>query len=547
MTSTPVPTPAHQKVLQADDDIDLKQIAESLQRQKKVIIGFAFASLLFSALFAFTRKPVWEGRFQIVLEKDLDRIDRLSQLAASTPLIANAIGIGDKNQSQLKTEVQILKSPSVLKTTYDFVKFSKTKNGENVENWSFRQWRDDSLIVELDKGTSVLNIAYQDTDSRLVLPVIKKISNDYQEYSGRARSKSINNALAFVEKQVEKFRRQAKTSSRNLDAFSIRYGITSSGGSVVSTSINVNRMLSQHAISTPPGDFNKQYNSHSVQKQRDPYEQLAGINQELIRRKQRFTNRDPGVLALIRERDALRDYIELTAGGSLTLPGQQPTSKEQAQGLILTFQELKRTAKRDIDTLSRLEGSLLSLQLEQAKQNDPWELISTPTLLDKPVAPKKIRIIGLGFIGGILIGCVAGLIKDRRSGLIYSEKELCNMLHAPLLGRLRMRQTNDWKICCELIANGPLFEARTIALIPVGQPEIKAIESLSKVLQTSVGERSMLVSKNLMETRNCDTQLLIVQPGNCTREQLNQLEQNLAMQGTTVSGWLLMDPEGAVA
>ena len=35
MTSTPVPTPAHQKVLQADDDIDLKQIAESLQRQKK--------------------------------------------------------------------------------------------------------------------------------------------------------------------------------------------------------------------------------------------------------------------------------------------------------------------------------------------------------------------------------------------------------------------------------------------------------------------------------------------------------------------------------
>ena len=146
-----------------------------------------------------------------------------------------------------------------------------------------------------------------------------------------------------------------------------------------------------------------------------------------------------------------------------------------------------------------------------------------------------------------MIGCVAGLIKDRRSGLIYSEKELCNMLHAPLLGRLRMRQTNDWKICCELIANGPLFEARTIALIPVGQPEIKAIESLSKVLQTSVGERSMLVSKNLMETRNCDTQLLIVQPGNCTREQLNQLEQNLAMQGTTVSGWLLMDPEGAVA
>ena len=48
--------------------------------------------------------------------------------------------------------------------------------------------------------------------------------------------------------------------------------------------------------------------------QGDALGQLAAINQELIRRQQRFTSRDPGVLALIRERDALRRYIEVTAG-----------------------------------------------------------------------------------------------------------------------------------------------------------------------------------------------------------------------------------------
>ena len=66
------------------------------------------------------------------------------------------------------------------------------------------------------------------------------------------------------------------------------------------------------------------------------------------------------MLALIRERDALRRYIEVTAGGSLTLPGQQPTSKEQAQELILQFKELDRTARRDTATLDELESTLLS-------------------------------------------------------------------------------------------------------------------------------------------------------------------------------------------
>ena len=95
----------------------------------------------------------------------------------------------------------------------------------------------------------------------------------------------------------------------------------------------------------------------------DAFAQLASINKELIRRQQHFTSRDPGVRALIRERNALRRYIELTAGGSLTLPGQIPATKEDAQELILKFNELDRTARRDIATLDSLESTLLSLEV----------------------------------------------------------------------------------------------------------------------------------------------------------------------------------------
>ena len=280
--------------------------------------------------------------------------------------------------------------------------------------------------------------------------------------------------------------------------------------------------------------------------QGDALSQLAAINQELIRRQQRFTSRDPGVLALIRERDALRRYIEVTAGGSLTLPGQQPASKEQAQELILQFKELDRTARRDAATLDELESSLLSLQLEQARQTDPWELISTPTMTDHPVAPTKKRIVALGLFGGLVLGCGAALVRDRRSGLVFSEDELRTSIPGPLLERLLLQQTRNWPMACELLAQGPLKQAQTIALIPVGQPDTSGLQALTTDLQTALSGRALLVSSDLVKTRGCDTQLLVVQSGNCTRSQLARLQQSLALQGTPIAGWLLLDSTAEV-
>ena len=174
----------------ADDEIDLRQVAAALGRQK-LIATIAGAAVLLSGLYAFTRKPVWEGQFQIVLEnQDSSSAGRLAQLAANNPLLANLAGVGGGEGSQLETEVKVLESPSVLKPTYDFVKSNKAKAGENVSNWTFLGWRE-SLEIELEKGTSVLNIAYRDTDPDLVLPVIERISKDYQRYSGRDRQRGL--------------------------------------------------------------------------------------------------------------------------------------------------------------------------------------------------------------------------------------------------------------------------------------------------------------------------------------------------------------------
>ena len=70
---------------------------------------------------------------------------------------------------------------------FEFVKDEKIKAyGDNVEqSLKFKDWRKDQLSVNFEQGTAILNLAYRDTDKKLIIPVLDKISSAYQKYSGK--------------------------------------------------------------------------------------------------------------------------------------------------------------------------------------------------------------------------------------------------------------------------------------------------------------------------------------------------------------------------
>ena len=94
--------------------------------------------------------------------------------------------------------------------------------------------------------------------------------------------------------------------------------------------------------------------------------------------------------------------------------------------MLIKYRELLRNAIRDEATLNQLETERQALGLEQARKQDPWELISTPTLLDKPIAPRKRQMLGVGLLAGIVIGSGVALLLDRRTGLVLVLRN-CNL------------------------------------------------------------------------------------------------------------------------
>ena len=133
----------------------------------------------------------------------------------------------------------------------------------------------------------------------------------------------------------------AKESNRRLDNFKFSYGIIDNAGEISSP------LLNKLASPVP-----------QIEKGRDPLSELAEINKELTRRLQFFTEEDPSIERLKKERKAVLKYIDETGGGLISIAAG--ASKEINREILLEYNELKRTAIRDSAAVIAMESELLS-------------------------------------------------------------------------------------------------------------------------------------------------------------------------------------------
>ncbi len=556
----PQPTPG------ADDEIDLRELAAALQRHWRLIAKVAGGALALSTLYALSAPRVWEAEFQIVLASENNAGGRLAQLAAANPVLSSIAGLADGGSKEsLATEVKVLESPSVLKPVFDFVRRSKQRAGQNVDRMRFSDWLKNNLDVKLEKGTSVLNISYTDTDKNMILPVIQRISRDYQIYSGRGRRRDIANAVAYLKQTTADLTPKAEASMKRAQAYALSNGlgltdgmpvvgaVTSSGGNTVEGNrqqAQAKVLLLQQQLAQARANGNRVlFQAPQLDANAELYKQYQATEARLSDLRSRLRDNDELVRNLQRQRLSLiatlnRQTLGLLQGELATAEATLQASSRPKE-VVLQHRELVRKAIRDEKTLAELENQLQLAQLEQAKKTQPWELISTPTMIDDPVAPKKGRIMALGLLAGLVAGCSAALVVDRRSGQVFSQDELQQLLPGPLLAHLNPADPTALDGHLTLLARGPLADSQRLGLIPVGLPSKgPQMRRLLTALRQRMPQTELHCDHDLIEAAKCDHQLLITSLGAPTRSQLVSLRQQLQLQGSPITGWLLLDDSG---
>ncbi len=566
VTATPPPGTSQAN----DNEIDLGQVVGALRRRWKILVGVAGGTVLLAGLFTLIQKPTWEGEFQIVLADKEESSGKAVSILAQNPSLAALVGAGGNSSDRLETEVKILESPSVLKPVFDFVRTTKINSGEKVDDLRFAEWRKKNLDIKLEKGTSVLNLSYRDKDQSLILPVIERISKAYQAYSGRDRKQGLARAVDYLDQQIKIYKARALSSLKAAQQYAIEQDLTalrSDDETVNNLNLDAVRVQAANEIRNYDQQLRQLSklgnDSEAIQFKGLTIPELAGkglpqqiesINVQLAFLRQTFTDKEPQIKNLVERRQLLIDVFKRNTISYLLAKRADAQARlaaaQRPKGVLIRYRQLLRVASRDDAIFNKLDDDRRGVALEKARRTDPWELISTPTLLDKPVAPRKVRNLALGLLAGLVLGSGAALVVDRRSGRVFSREELQQLLPYPLLADLDSHTPETWDASLQLLATGPLQGAHTVALVPIGdapvhETSIALAEALQTVLQqlNPQGPSPLVsASSDLVAARQADRQLLITATGATSREQLAHWRQQLDLQGKPVAGLILLAP-----
>ena len=459
---------------EANDEVDFPKIINLLIRNKILISTFTVSLFILSCIFALTKKRVWEGQFEIVVRQGKD-VNPAELFLSGSPKLLDALGddLAKSSKKGLKTEIGILESSSVLMPVFETFKKEKL-NLNNSERITFNSWKK-NLDVDLKKNTSILEISFRDTDKKLINMVLEKIIGIYQEYSGKARKRNLELTNIYLTEQIDIYKTQVLISMREMQEYALDQDLSAldyefnvpgrkrndiNANTPKALNIEQARVIAANTIRNIDAKIKK---IESLETDFDAItyinltipdlgkdssiNDLSVIDIQLLELQSKYTDKFPAIIRLKEKRKALIKLLKEKSIGFLKAKKVSAQAVVEAatrpKGVLLKYKELARKAQRDDFTLVQLENQKRLINLQQAKLEDPWELITKPTINNSPIAPRRslIAIFGtfFGFIGGISIA----IFKERKSGLIYEADDLESILGVKIIERIDLNNQNS--------------------------------------------------------------------------------------------------------
>ena len=561
-----------------DDDLDLRVLLNFLIRNKKLITILTLIAAIFSYFLSKKMEKVWEGDFQIVLETN----EGSSKRTSSESIFGNLAGILDitgNSSNSLETQVAILKSSSVLEPVFNYVNLEK--NITNQTN-SFSNWLNSNLEIELLEKTSVLNISYQDKNKDLIIPVLDRISDAYQIYSGKNKKRNFALTKTYLLEQIESYKKKSSNSLKALQKYAADQDLTLLSSNQISRDndllqnmnlLNQNSPLqlqsSRNVISNIDIEnirvdaANKIRNIDSQIskiKEIENSDQLrflntklsAGFNIELTSKiketdliiidlKSRYTDKENSIKRLEEKKEFLvkqqKESLIRALEAEKILAQAEMESAKRPKGVILKYKELIRNADRDEKILVSLENELRVITLEEAKLEDPWELITKPRLKQFPVKPEKNKIRLIGILIGLLSGIIISLFREKKSGLLHDEKSLEKIFNTQVITNIGINKVDD---NLEIINDIYLMNKnKKFKFYIIGIENINKIKFLEEFLSDK--EINYQIETKLENINKDSFTILVTSLGVIKKEEILSIKKRLDVLNFQFSGIILLN------
>ena len=563
------------------DNFDLRILIRSFFLNKKLIAIITFLSMAISLFYASTKEKIYKGSFQIVLKNDSNS----SNNSFSSELLSNALGsrisnfVRSQTAQDINTQVEILKSPSVLMPIFEYVKAEKLNAKKNISKYRFDKWLKKSLGIELIDGTTVLKIEYFDNNKELIFNSLNKISTAYQQYSDKDRITGLESGIKYIENQIEIYKQKSQNSfsefqkfatENNMNSFFISENfseedvssfIDSQSGiqqdSVLRKRINTLELYIARLenIKNNTLDFELAKSIAEIMSEnteillkRNDLVSISTVSESLLNAKTNLTENDPSIIDLQLQLDFMKaDFVKTIIAELKSLKTRSEIdlqSNLKSDSQYTKYKELARKSIRDDLTLQNLEQQKQILSLEQAKSSKPWELITEPTLFDKPIGLAKRLILLNGLLIGLVLSTLTIYLKDRIKDYVYSYKELTKDINIGFKLNIQTQKQEKFKETIKILSLklSQKEKINNLGLFIVGDIPKEYINKIVENLNLE-NQFKIVIAKDLLEIQKLNTNLIVLSPGAITRTELKNLKQNINVQGISFLGALIIDLE----
>ncbi len=511
----------------SSDEIDLKLIFQMFLRNKNFIFLFTFLITSMTILFSFSLKPIWRGRFNVVVKSETNSTLGLSRVSSSA-MLDSIIRGGNDNK---KTQELILQSPSVLMPVYKFVKESYKNKNISTKKLDFESWRKKELSIKFKKNSRVLTITHQNTDKSLILDTLNLISEKYKDYSRKDRALNLNRIIKYLEDQKIIMEEKSIASMKKLNKFSIENGLGNLDG-FVALGNSQDSLISSFDISDNSKILSALKNSELNLNQ----SQIDGSSED-NKAGQRFKNQY-NLLEMYESQ-----YTDLSAKlkNSSKYLNQLKikidnlrSSLKRPNEILIEFNSLKKLAKRDEKLLNDIENNLEIMKLEQVKIPNPWSMISQPTIDRIKVFPKKTEIALIAFLISFISSGILSYLKELFSGIIYNNSVITEMLDCKYLGTIYIKNSMLSKYLLDKLFSS---YSKNILIINIKNKAnndfLNSIDTQNKLIIKDFKDKDFIEKSNDL--------FIVIEKDTISKTDLLLINNYISVLKEKIKGWIFID------
>ncbi|MCT7965953.1 polysaccharide biosynthesis tyrosine autokinase [Laspinema sp. D1] len=448
----------------SDEEKIIKELGKLVAAGKRrafliVIVALAFTG--FNAWRISKRPPVYEGKFQILVEPVTLSENKLLRVVTQT---LGDTTFGTNEGLDYESQIRVLQSPKIILPIIERIQeiYPQLTPAHITKELSTKR------IMQGEEGTKIIEVSFRNRNPELVKFILETVAEGYLKYSLEERQTTIRQGMNYIKDQIPVQQADVDRLQGELESLRQRYDLINpvvEGGYLSVQAQRIGPQLIE--IQSLLAERESQYATLQNLFERGNYVSIlskeAATYTFLIRDISIIDTEISAALTKYREEsDTIQDLRQQKQELNLRARREALTILEKVASEVQGIQDRKELVSQDqmryeqrlrqyptmarqyanleqqlqvaTDSLNSLLTKRNNLQVDAAQQEIPWQIIAPPGTPSTSTTPRKTYI--LLTIVGLVLGLIAAFFAEIINNVFHDADDIEEETRLPILGMI---------------------------------------------------------------------------------------------------------------